>query len=107
MDETTQAAIIDALEEMVAEVAPELHGRRMYGGQMLEREAGVAATAVGGYFGYKAHVSFEFSHGARLSDPDRLLEGSGKARRHLKLRSVADIRAKGCADFLAQAVALA
>jgi len=40
MDETTQAAIIDALEEMVAEVAPELHGRSMYGGQMLEREGG-------------------------------------------------------------------
>lgn len=106
MDETTQAAIIDALEEMVADVAPELHGRSMYGGQMLEREAGVAATAVGGYFGYKAHVSFEFSHGARLSDPDGMLEGSGKSRRHLKLRSVADIGAKGCADFLAQAVAL-
>lgn len=44
MGETTRAAIIDALEEMVAEVAPELHGRSMYGGQMLEREA----TAVGG-----------------------------------------------------------
>ncbi|WP_412552477.1 DUF1801 domain-containing protein [Shimia sp. MIT1388] len=106
MDETTQAAIIDALEEMVAEVAPELHGRSMYGGQMLEREAGVAATAVGGYFGYKAHVSFEFSHGARLSDPDGMLEGSGKARRHLKLRSVEDIQAKCCAGFLAKAVAL-
>ncbi|MFY0662663.1 MAG: DUF1801 domain-containing protein [Shimia sp.] len=106
MDETTQAAIIDALEEMVAEVAPELHGRHMYGGQMLEHEAGVAATAVGGYFGYNAHVSFEFSHGARLSDPNGHLEGKGKARRHVKLRSVADIKAKGCAGFLAQAVAL-
>ena len=50
MDGTTQAAIIDALEEMVAEVAPELHGRRMYGGQMLEREAGVAAPPGGGEF---------------------------------------------------------
>lgn len=106
MDTSTRAAIIDALEQMVAEVAPELHGRSMYGGQMLEREAGVAATAVGGYFGYKAHVSFEFSHGARLNDPAGHLEGNGKARRHLKLRSVADIGTKDCADFLVQAVAL-
>ncbi|WP_294227255.1 DUF1801 domain-containing protein [uncultured Shimia sp.] len=106
MDETTQAAIIDALEEMVAEVAPELHGRHMYGGQMLEHEPGVAATAVGGYFGYKNHVSFEFSHGVQLLDPNGFLEGGGKARRHLKLHSVADIGAKDCADFLAQAVAL-
>jgi len=39
-------------------------------------------------------------------DPKGFLEGGGKARRHVKLRSVADIGAKGCADFLAQAVAL-
>ncbi len=106
MDGTTQAAIFDVLEEMVADVAPELHGRSMYGGQMLEREAGVAATSVGGYFGYKAHVSFEFSHGARLSDPAGHLEGKGKARRHVKLRSVEDVGGKDVAGFLAQAVAL-
>ncbi|SMP18092.1 DUF1801 domain-containing protein [Shimia sagamensis] len=105
MDETTQAAIIDALEEMVAEVAPDLHGRSMYGGQMLEHEAGVAASAVGGYFAYKNHVSFEFSNGAQLRDPAGHLEGKGKARRHVKLRSVADIAEKDVAGFLAEAAA--
>lgn len=101
------ADIVDALERVITDAAPELHGRGMYGGQVLEREAGVAATLVGGYFVYKAHVSFEFSQGAQLNDPAGHLEGKGKARRHLKLRNFRDIESKDVAGFLAQAVAKA
>ncbi len=105
MDETVKAEILDHLAALVADVAPALQARAMYGGIMLEREAGVAATAVGGYFAYQAHVSFEFSHGARLIDPAGLLEGKGKARRHVKLRALGDVAAKDVAGFLTQAVA--
>jgi len=41
-------------------------------------------------FGYvnafKAHASVGFFHGAMLDDPARLLEGTGKRMRHVKLR---------------------
>lgn len=41
-------------------------------------------------FGYvnvfTAHVNVGFFHGAALQDPARLLEGSGKRMRHVKLR---------------------
>jgi hypothetical protein len=41
-------------------------------------------------FGYvnvfKSHVNVGFFHGAALRDPARLLQGSGKFMRHLKLR---------------------
>jgi Domain of unknown function (DU1801) len=41
-------------------------------------------------FGYvnsfKSHVNVGFFHGATLNDPGRLLEGSGKRMRHVKLR---------------------
>jgi hypothetical protein len=41
-------------------------------------------------FGYvnafKAHAAVGFFHGATLADPAGLLEGSGKAMRHVKLR---------------------
>ena len=40
-------------------------------------------------FGYvnafKAHVNVGFFHGAQLKDPARLLEGTGKRMRHVKL----------------------
>lgn len=42
-------------------------------------------------FGYvnvfTSHVNVGFFQGAALSDPDRLLQGSGKFMRHVKLRS--------------------
>jgi hypothetical protein len=34
---------------------------------------------------YKAHASVGFFHGAELTDPARLLEGTGKRMRHVKL----------------------
>jgi hypothetical protein len=35
---------------------------------------------------YKAHVNIGFYLGAELDDPGRLLEGSGKRMRHVKVR---------------------
>jgi hypothetical protein len=35
---------------------------------------------------HKAHANVGFFHGADLDDPARLLEGSGKRMRHVKLR---------------------
>ena len=35
---------------------------------------------------HEAHVSLGFPHGATLPDPGRVLEGEGKAMRHIKFR---------------------
>jgi len=43
-----------------------------------------AAFAYVGVF--RAHANVGFFHGAELEDPARLLEGSGKRMRHVKLR---------------------
>ncbi len=38
---------------------------------------------------HKAHVNLGFFHGVDLPDPERLLEGTGKRLRHVKLRDPA------------------
>ncbi|BDA64128.1 DUF1801 domain-containing protein [Actinomyces capricornis] len=53
-----------------------------------------------GIFVYKQHVSVEFSHGAEIVDPHGLLEGKGKGRRHLKLRTLEDVENKYLTDYL-------
>jgi hypothetical protein len=53
-----------------------------------------------GVFAYKEHVSVEFGSGASITDAFGHLEGSGKGRRHLKLKSVADIKNKKLAQYL-------
>ncbi|MFY9922889.1 MAG: DUF1801 domain-containing protein [Opitutaceae bacterium] len=52
-----------------------------------------------------SHVNLGFYHGASLSDPDGLLEGTGKELRHIKIRSVADAGRAGVTELLNQAIA--
>jgi hypothetical protein len=54
----------------------------------------------------KEHVIFGFVRGAMLGDPRKLLEGTGKYLRHIKLRSVADVRRPGVQSLLKEAARL-
>ena len=42
---------------------------------------------------FKAHVNVGFFRGAEIADPKRLLEGTGKFMRHVKLRPESDVDA--------------
>lgn len=77
--------------------------RPMYGGLVFELEQANHKTQIGGVFISKKHVSFEFSKGYLFNDPDGILEGGGKYRRHLKLRSFNDIDDKNLIGFFKQA----
>ncbi len=100
------AATRGALIEMITDIAPDADSANRYGGLVFEAESGVHRTIFCGIFVFKAHVGLEFNRGAQLFDPDGSLEGKGLYRRHLKLRSVQDIAAKGVAGFVALAWAL-
>ncbi|MGO4852712.1 DUF1801 domain-containing protein [Phaeovulum sp. W22_SRMD_FR3] len=106
MEDAEKAAVLESLVEMVLERAPDALLRPMYGGTVIELEPGNPQSRIGGFYLYAGHVSFEFAKGFQLQDPDALLEGTGKFRRHVKLRCVADIRTKTLGRFLDQAVAL-
>jgi len=94
--------IKDALAELISEIAPDVRLVPKYGGHVMCPNEGDDKTFVGGIFSYKDHVSLEFSKGANLEDPDGVLEGSGKLRRHLKLYTHDDIAAKSAHVFLSQ-----
>jgi len=71
-----------------------------YGGILFS----AGSVQFGGVFVYKAHVSVEFGHGAAINDTLGYLEGGGKGRRHLKLTSLDDIKAKHVAQYLPMAL---
>lgn len=96
--------ITRAVENLVAQIAPTAVRRKMYGGIVFESEPGNPQTRFGGYFVYAKHVGVEFSKGALFQDPDGLLQGKGKLRRHIKLTTVDDIENKRLAGFIEQAV---
>ena len=106
MNEATKANIIDSLEEMTIELAPDANLRPMYGGTVIELETDNPKSRIGGFYVYADYVSFEFANGVQFEDPAGVLEGTRKLRRHVKLRSAGDIKTKTCKRFLGQAVAL-
>jgi hypothetical protein len=90
--------ILQKLREIVFETCPDASERMIYGGIMFTR-----AGDFGGIFASRNHVSFEFTNGFEFSDPDGLLEGKGKYRRHLKIRTLTDIEDKQVRGFVVQA----
>src|SRR5215470_19790507 len=58
------------------------------------------------YMVAKEHVIFGFMRGAMLRDPGKLLEGTGKYLRHVKLRSTADVRRPAVRALLVEAAEL-
>jgi len=52
---------------------------------------------------YRDHVNLMFPRGVDLKDPKRLLEGSGKAMRHVKMLTQDDVDKPGVRALIAQA----
>jgi hypothetical protein len=90
-----------ALRQEILELAKAAEERIMYGGVLYYLEDSFC-----GIFSYKTHVSLEFSEGYKLQDPEGRLEGSGKFRRHLKFKQLADVKTKQPAAYIKQAIAL-
>jgi hypothetical protein len=49
---------------------------------------------------YSKHANLGFFAGAMLPDPQRVLEGSGSRMRHVKFKSVAEVSAPWCVDYI-------
>ena len=52
---------------------------------------------------YRNHVNLMFPRGVDLKDPKGLLEGSGKAMRHVKMLTPADVDRPGVRELITQA----
>ena len=94
-----QFNILQKLRAIVFKIYPKTEERMMYGGIMFSLE-----EDFGGIFVRKNHVSFEFGTGFKMKDPNKLLEGTGKFRRHLKIRSFSEVEDKNVDYFVKQAV---
>jgi hypothetical protein len=71
---------------------------------------GLPTYAWRGAIGYimvgKKHVTFGLARGAELPDPGKLLEGTGKNLRHVKIRDKAELVDANLRDLLLSAVSL-
>ncbi|RLD65234.1 MAG: DUF1801 domain-containing protein [Bacteroidetes bacterium] len=91
---------LNTMRKIVFKTYPKTDERIMYGGIMFS----LNQEDFGGLFVRKNHISFEFGKGYLMKDPDKLLEGGGKFRRHLKIKSKEDVKNKDVDFFVKQAV---
>jgi len=89
--------IVQLARDIVLAEFPKVSERIIYGGIMFTLD-----KDFGGLFVSKKHVSFEFTDGYTFRDPKKLLEGTGKFRRHLKLKSNDDVEGKEVSFFVKQ-----
>ena len=90
-----QFEIVEAVRALVMKNFKAVEEDVKYGGILFS--SGIQFCGV---FAYKEHVSVEFGSGALIADTFGHLEGSGKGRRHIKLKSIADIKTKELAQYL-------
>ena len=76
--------LLTRIRNIVLKMYPNVTETIKYGGIMFSIE-----DNFGGLFASKNHVSFEFTYGYKLTSSLKL-EGSGKYRRHLKIKSFSD-----------------
>lgn len=90
-----QLALVESVRKLVKKTFPSVKEEVKYGGILF-----TSGVQFCGVFAYKQHVSVEFSFGGRITDTLGHLEGAGKGRRHIKLRTSADLKAKELAHYL-------
>jgi hypothetical protein len=93
-------SVLMSLREILLMNFPRSNERIMYGGIMFSIES----EFYSGLFHRKNHISLEFSIGFLMTDPNKFLEGKGKYRRHLKIRSNEDVLSKNVDYYVKQAL---
>jgi hypothetical protein len=91
----TNYGIVEVVRALVKKTFKGVSEEVKYGGILFS--SGVQFCGV---FAYKEHVSVEFGSGAKIKDDLGYLDGSGKGRRHLKLKAVAEVKSKKLAEYL-------
>jgi len=94
-----QYSLVESVRALVRKTIPHVSEEVKYGGIIFS-----SGVQFSGVFAYKQHVSVEFSYGATIDDTLGHLEGGGKYRRHMKLYSAEDIKAKHLAQYLVLAL---
>ena len=92
--------VIRTLRQFVRRAAPELEESVKWGNGCWLREQ----TPIAYVYSAPDHVQFGFFNGSALKDPKRLLNGSGKFVRHIKVAKGSDIDEKPYAALLRQAI---
>ena len=94
------------LESFIQSTVPDSQTVSKYGGTLFTLKPEEKEGQFCGVFSYQNHVQISFSKGAHLTDPGKILSGSGKLRRHVNFTSMDDVDEDALEELLVQATKL-
>ena len=93
--------IAEALRKIILNADAELQETVKWGNRTYEKNGKVCYIA-----DMSRHINFGFFKGAHLTDTTGRVEGTGKAMRHIKIKSLDDILPEQFSSWVKDAVAL-
>jgi hypothetical protein len=91
--------LIQDVRSLIVGLGSDIGEEIKYGGILFS-----AGRPFCGIFSYANHISLEFGDGAALPDKFKVLEGSGKQRRHIKLSGLEQVSSKHLQHYLGLAL---
>lgn len=93
--------LVMELRNVVLEAVPDLNEVIKWRSLVYERKGKICSIMV-----HRSHVNLQIWRGAELADLERLLEGSGKGMRHVKVRNFGDIKVDAFKRLIREATEL-
>ncbi len=91
--------VLKALRDLIKDTSPEITEAIKWGYPSFGYKKDVCYLAT-----QKNHVNFGFYEGGLLSDPQKLLEGTGAKMRHIKIRTINDLQAEPMRELIREAM---
>jgi hypothetical protein len=89
------------LRNMILEQVPDMDEVIKWKNLFYEKKGYVCAIVI-----HKDHVNLQFARGIELDDPERILEGTGKKIRHVKINNTKEINSDKLKNLVVEAVNL-
>lgn len=85
--EPDQSELAKSVRQVILTTLPELNEFIKWGHLVYESERMICSIMV-----HKKHVNLQIWQGAKLDDPEKMLEGNGKSMRHVKVHSLEEMK---------------
>lgn len=90
--------VVDQLRKTIFETIPDVRESIKWRNLAYEKKGMVGMIIV-----HKDHVNLQLWYGSRLSDPNKILEGTGKNARHVRIRTRMEAKKSELRELLRQA----
>ena len=106
LSEDEKRKLVSLITQIIMQAVPEATTQLKYGGTLFTIAPDKPESQFCGIFCYRGHVQLSFARGTDLKDPQGVLLGGGKHRRHLNYTECEEVDAALLKRLLQEAAAL-